>query len=60
MHTRTEELRAIISRAKMTSKDISELLGVKENTVNCWRSTVKVIPEVKLELLKLKLGAMDE
>lgn len=55
MHSRTAELRKIITDNKMSSKDVAALVSVSENTVNCWRSTIRVIPAHRLEILKLKM-----
>lgn len=55
MHERTKELRRLIDKHGLTSKEVAALTSVKEGTVNCWRSTIKVIPDTRLSLLKLKL-----
>jgi len=48
-------LKELMTKYKLTNKDVAEMLKVRTSTVNMWRSIAKRdIPETKLELLRLK------
>lgn len=56
MHTRNKKLVDFMAENGLTSKDVSEMLGVNIETVYMWRASngIRVIPAAKFELLMLK------
>lgn len=52
----TRELRRLMKLHRLTQSGISRLCGCSRNSVHYWLKEDPVIPEHRLELLKLKLN----
>lgn len=60
-HPNTLKLREAMDSRSMTAREVSWLLNCEPNTVRVWRTltTTRVIPDMKLDYLLLKLQARD-